>query len=88
MMTAEHTTSIHQARTARGWSRARLAREAGITEQTIFRTERGHTVPSLETIQKIAAAFDLPPDALIRERAHAPNLHQVSAGTPDHPDAA
>lgn len=88
MMTADNQTTILEQRRARGWSRARLAREAGITEQTIVRAEKGLVQTSLETIHKIAAAFDLPADALVLERAHALNVHEVSAGTPEDPDAA
>lgn len=84
-LTKEQTT-IRDQREARGWSRARLAREAGITEQTIYRAEHGKHEPADTTMDAIAAAFDRNPVVQpIRERAHGGNVHGVSAETPEHP---
>ena len=82
MMTADTKTTILEERKARGWSRARLAREAGITEQTIVRAEKGLVRTSLETYAALAAALEVPAESLIPERAHASNLPDAHGRTP------
>lgn len=84
MMTAEHskTTPLQAERQARRWSRARLAREAGITEQTIVRAEKCLVETSLGTWVRIAAALDVPVESLVPERAHASNLPDAHSRTP------
>ena len=82
MMTADTKTTILDERKARGWSRARLAREAGVTEQTIVRAEKGLVVTSLGTVVRIAAALEVPVDSLVLERAHVSNLPEPTGPTP------
>lgn len=48
---------IRMRRHALGMSAADLAELAGLSEQTVLRTERGETAPSLETLEQIAAAL-------------------------------
>ncbi len=54
---------IQQAREARAWTQEQLAIAAGVEPRTIQRVERDQT-KNPETLQAIAAAFDLELDAL------------------------
>jgi transcriptional regulator with XRE-family HTH domain len=47
-------------RMARGWSRERLAMEAGLSPDAIARIERGERNPRLETLERIGAAVGVP----------------------------
>jgi DNA-binding XRE family transcriptional regulator len=47
-----------------GWSQQKLSIVSGISERTIQRTERDGSTCSLETKLALAAAFDVPPQAL------------------------
>ena len=50
----------------RGWSVGELARRAGISRTTLHQLERALTVrPQIKTIRKVAAALDLPVEALL-----------------------
>jgi transcriptional regulator with XRE-family HTH domain len=56
---------ITHERLRRGWSRADLARKAGIDPSYVTRVEQARfSAPSVETIRSISAAFGLPVDAL------------------------
>jgi putative transcriptional regulator len=52
-------TRIRELRSAKGWSQAHLARICGVDSRTIRRIECGANVPSLETFQALAGAFDM-----------------------------
>lgn len=49
---------VKKARMAKGWSRARLAREAGISDRTVERTEKGLPISELSQ-SKIARALGM-----------------------------
>jgi transcriptional regulator with XRE-family HTH domain len=49
-------------RAGRGWSRAELARRAGMSNSTISLIENGRFLPYPGQLQKLAAALGLPPD--------------------------
>jgi len=51
------STNIQRLRDKMGWSQMRLAEEAGIGHQTIFRAESKNVLPHGEKIEKIAAAL-------------------------------
>jgi transcriptional regulator with XRE-family HTH domain len=56
---------ITHERLRRGWSRADLARKAGIDPSYVTRVEQARfSAPSVEKIRSISAAFGLPVDAL------------------------
>ncbi len=48
---------IRMARAALGWSTVKLAREAGITANTVTRVENGGNA-TIETLSKIKSAFE------------------------------
>lgn len=58
---AEHTLvrTIIKQRLKRGWSQSDLARVIGSLQPVISRLERGTSNPSLQTLERIAKAFDL-----------------------------
>ena len=53
-------TRIRQLRGERGMSQGDIERRTGLLRCYISRVENGHTVPSLETLERFASALDLP----------------------------
>lgn len=62
---------IQQLRTQHAWTQEQLADKTGLSARTVQRLERGETA-SMESIQGLAAIFDVSPEDLIAEpnRAH------------------
>lgn len=52
--------TIRTFRLQRGMSQGDIEKRTGLLRCYLSRVENGHTVPSLETLQKIAGALDLP----------------------------
>ena len=52
--------TIREFRLQRGMSQGDIEKRTGLLRCYLSRVENGHTVPSLETLQKIAIALDLP----------------------------
>ncbi len=52
-------TTIRDFRLERGMSQGDIEKRTGLLRCYLSRVENGHTVPSLETLQKIAGALDL-----------------------------
>jgi transcriptional regulator with XRE-family HTH domain len=53
-------TTIRAQRLQKGLSQGDIERKTGLLRCYLSRVENGHTVPSLETLSKIAAALDVP----------------------------
>ncbi len=53
-------TTIRAIRLEKGLSQGDIEKRTGLLRCYLSRVENGHTVPSLETLQKIAGALDLP----------------------------
>lgn len=53
-------TTVREFRLKRGMSQGDIEKRTGLLRCYLSRVENGHTVPSLETLQKIAIALDLP----------------------------
>jgi transcriptional regulator with XRE-family HTH domain len=53
-------STIRGFRLQRGMSQGDIEKRTGLLRCYLSRVENGHTVPSLETLQKIAGALDLP----------------------------
>ena len=67
---------IRQLRELKGLSRADLQNASGLQRSYICRVEHGHTVPSLETLQKFATALHVPLYRLFYEgKEPPPTLH-------------
>ena len=58
--------NLKKYRTKKGWSQERLAREAGISYNTLIKIERGGIKnPKIETIIKLADALNTSIDKLV-----------------------
>jgi len=57
---------VRQLREARGWSQERLAEQSNLNRSYIGEVERGSVIASLLTVEKLAAALDISPAALLR----------------------
>ncbi|HEY4357539.1 MAG TPA: helix-turn-helix domain-containing protein [Acidobacteriaceae bacterium] len=53
-------TTIRSFRLQRGMSQGDIEKRTGLLRCYLSRVENGHTIPSLETLQKISNALDLP----------------------------
>ncbi len=53
-------TTIRSLRLEKGMSQGDIEKRTGLLRCYLSRVENGHTVPSLETLQKIAMALDMP----------------------------
>lgn len=59
--------NLKKYRTKKGWSQERLAREAGISYNTLIKIERGGIKnPKIETIIKLSRALDVSLDDLVK----------------------
>jgi transcriptional regulator with XRE-family HTH domain len=58
---------LRQLRQAQGLSQGDVEERTGLLRCYISRVENGHTVPSIETLQKLAAAYEVPLWKLFRE---------------------
>ena len=56
---------VRQLRKARGWSQERLAENSNLNRSYIGEIERGRVIASLLTVEKLAAALNIPPSALL-----------------------
>ena len=67
--TAGRLASLRRWRAARGLSQAQLAETAGLTQAAISELERGHRVPSLRTVAKLAAVLEVSLSDLVQPKA-------------------
>lgn len=49
--------SVRQMRENRGWTQARLAEAAGMTQSAVARFEAGGTVPTIQVLERLAKAL-------------------------------
>ncbi|MFC6065960.1 DUF488 family protein [Streptomyces ochraceiscleroticus] len=69
---------VRSLREARGWTRDRLAKEAGIHSRTLMRLENaGATQPGFFTIGALAAALEVSLDGLFRAARPEPGLWSI-----------
>jgi len=62
----------------KGMSQGDVEKATGLLRCYTSRVENGHTVPSLETLEKYAAAFDVPLYRLFYEGAEPPELPKLT----------
>jgi ribosome-binding protein aMBF1 (putative translation factor) len=60
--------SVRNLREQRGWSQARLAAAAGMTQSAVARFEAGGTVPTLPILERLARALDADLNVDLRPR--------------------
>jgi transcriptional regulator with XRE-family HTH domain len=51
---------LRQLRESKNWSQGDIEKRTGLLRCYTSRLENGHTIPSVETLEKLAAAFDVP----------------------------
>ena len=71
---------IKQLRERKGLSQGDIEAVSGMLRAYISRVEHGHTVPSLETLERFAAALDVPLYQLFYEEEDAPPGANVASG--------
>jgi transcriptional regulator with XRE-family HTH domain len=69
----EASTLIREARRRAGWSKRRLAREAGTSPAAIVLYESGRREPTLPTLQRILAAAGQHADLALRPVRRGPD---------------
>jgi transcriptional regulator with XRE-family HTH domain len=62
---------VRELRKARGWSQERLAENSNLNRSYIGEIERGSVIASLLTVEKLAAALQLTPSALLTQSENA-----------------
>ncbi|MGH2557826.1 MAG: helix-turn-helix domain-containing protein [Thermomicrobiales bacterium] len=66
----EFRSAVIQARVASGLTQAQLAERMGTKQPAIARLEAGQSVPTLDTIRRLARAldvsFEITPDAIVK----------------------
>ncbi|MBI5918863.1 MAG: helix-turn-helix transcriptional regulator [Nitrosomonadales bacterium] len=61
------STVLRQLREARGWSQEQLAERADLNRSYLGEVERGHAIPSLATVSKLAGALEIRLSSLIAQ---------------------
>ena len=69
---------IRKLREEKAMSQGDVEKSSGLLRCYISRVEHGHTVPSLETLERFAAALDVPLYTLFFSAGEAPNLPNLS----------
>ncbi len=63
---------IRELREERGWSQEVIEEKTGLLRCYTSRVENGHTIPSLQTLEKMARAFEIPMYLLFFEGSGKP----------------
>lgn len=71
-------TTIRDFRLQKGMSQGDIEKRTGLLRCYLSRVENGHTVPSLETLQKIAGALDLQLSQFFANDTVAPHVSSLS----------
>ena len=69
---------LHNLREERKLSQGDIEKRTGLLRCYISRVENGHTVPSLETLERLAAALEIPLYQLFYEGEEPPVLPNLS----------
>ena len=59
--------AVTELRTGRGWTRAELARRAGVAHSTVARAESARQI-RIDTLSRLAQAFEVPATRLLTRR--------------------
>lgn len=68
-------TTIRAYRLQRGLSQGDIEKKTGLLRCYLSRVENGHTIPSLDTLSKIALALDLPIAQFFNDDSSGHNLN-------------
>ena len=69
---------LRKLREEKNLSQGDIEKRTGLLRCYISRVENGHTVPSVETLERLAAALEIPLYALFYEGDHPPDLPNLS----------
>ena len=73
-------TTIRGYRLQRGMSQGDIEKKTGLLRCYLSRVENGHTIPSLETLQKIARALDLQLSEFFAEEVVGKEMSSLNLG--------
>ncbi len=71
-------TRLRALREAKSFSQGDIEKRTGLLRCYISRVENGHTVPSIETLEKLASALEIPLYQLFYEGDEPPPLPNLS----------
>lgn len=74
---------LRQLRETKNLSQGDVEKRTGLLRCYTSRVENGHTVPSVETLEKYARAFDVPLYCLFYEGNQSPRRVKLLTATPD-----
>ena len=72
--------SIRKIRLAKGISQGEMQKRTGILRSYLSRVENGHTVPAVETLEKMARALEVPLYQLFYDGDEPPKLPHLPKG--------
>ena len=67
---------LYELREAKGMSQGDIEEKSGLLRCYISRVENGHTVPALETLEKMARALDMPLYAMLYDGNQLPRVEE------------
>ena len=73
---------LRELRQQKKLSQGDIEQRTGLIRAYISRVENGHTVPSLETLEKFARALGVPFYQLFYDGENPPKLHELPKGRP------
>ncbi len=71
-------TRLRKLREERSFSQGDIEKRTGLLRCYISRVENGHTVPSIETLERLSAALEIPLYQLFYEGEEPPPLRNLS----------
>ncbi len=77
---------LREMREAKKLSQGDIEKRTGLLRCYISRVENGHTVPAIETLEKIARAFEVPLYQLFYDGEEPPTLPNLLKQKPAHED--
>jgi len=80
MIIGEHLRAIRE---QKGFSQGEIEKRTGLLRCYISRVENGHTVPAIETLEKIARALEVPLYQLFYEGTDAPSAPKLPTDVPE-----
>src|SRR5579872_3929035 len=72
---------LREVREARNYSQAEIEKRTGLLRCYLSRVENGHTVPAIETLEKLARALDMPLYQLLYDGDQPPKQDVPAAWT-------
>ena len=73
--------NVRNLRYKHSWSQMKLAEEAHISTGMVGEMESGKKLPSLETLEKLATAFKVPPYVLLRNLDETEEKERILSNT-------